>query len=168
VKDTSRTMTETPAPPIRLLADFQARCGSPPDLIATAGERRAWAAAHFTGASYYILHNGDSAGRTRFDARTAARCLTLLRRPIPLWARYAAGVAALIDPALPGAHIAIYSDEPTGPRRAHAIGMAVAGLWQRAAGLPDDEVVLFRIAEQVRRVYVEIDAQPTLYGKARR
>jgi hypothetical protein len=160
-------MNETPAPPIRLLADFQARCGSPPDLIAGAGERRAWAVAHFTGGGFYIVHHGDSTGVTRFDARTARRRLTLLRRPIPIWARYAAGVAALLEQPLPGAHIALYSDEPAGPRRAHALGMAVAGLWQRAHGLPDDEPTLFAIAEQVRRAYVEIDAQPTIYGKAR-
>ncbi len=161
-------MTSPLDPPVRLLAGFDTRCGGEPDLVVGASGRAAWAAARFTGASFYVVHDADSPRRARFDLRGARRGITLYRRPIPAWARYLAGVTALSDlQSLPGAEIVVCSDEPAGPRRDHALGMVAAALWHTINDLPTEEADLFQIAERARREYVEIGARPTIYAGGR-
>lgn len=159
-------MTTQIDPPLRLLVGFQARCdGATPDFVVAATGRAAWAAVRLTGSAHYTLHDADSPRRARFSLASASRHQTLLSRPLPAWARYAAGVTALCGlPLLPGADLVLCADEPLGPRRSHALGMAIAAVWHQVNQMPLEEDALFQLAERARRDYVELAAPPTVYG----
>lgn len=150
-------MFEENNPPVRLLACYQQVLSTEdePDMVVSAPGRAIWAAARFTGTTFFTLIDGDNNRRTRFDVRSARKKETLLRRPLPRWARYAAGVTALIEArSLPGADILYCSDEPNGPRGEHAVGILIAALWHELNDLSMDEDDLLQIAEMVRREYV--------------
>lgn len=150
-------MSEQVNPPIRLLAAFEQFFGSDaPDLVVAAPGRACWAAVRFNGTTHYQVVNGDKQVRVKFDQRSARHKQTLLGRPIPRWARYAAGVTVSIQVRmLPGADVVIISDEPPGIRTEHSVGILMAALWHEVNGETLDEQVLFQIAEQARREYIE-------------
>jgi hypothetical protein len=145
-------------PPVRLLALYQQICSADmPDLVVAVPGRAIWAAVHFTGTTFFKVIDADGARHTRFDVRSSRHKRTLLRRPIPDWARYAAGVTALASVRfLPGAEILVCSDETSGPRRDHSLGMLITALWNEVNDLPTDEDTLFQMAERTRRDYIEL------------
>lgn len=144
-------------PPVRLLVQYQSLCAhDAPDLLVCVPGRDIWAAVRFNGAAFVKLIDADAGRQVRFTIRSAVRRETLLHRPLPRWALYAAGVTALIDlPVLPGAEILVCSDEPGGPRGDHALGMLMAAYWHAVNDLPLEETPLFHLAERARRDYVE-------------
>ncbi|MDX1990878.1 MAG: hypothetical protein SF029_00715 [bacterium] len=149
-------------PPVRLLAAFQQvfPSAAPEHLIPVPG-RELWVAALTNTSREFMLHVPDLNGKTCFNGRSAQRRQTVLRRPLPRWARYPAGVivhlrGSDLEIANPekGAAIVIVGDETVGPRYEHALGIAVAALWHELYGLSYDSKDLLEIVEKAHRDYV--------------
>lgn len=146
-------------PPVRLFLAFQQNF---PDAtlewMAQAPGREMWAAAAVHPGDEITLALADDELRATFSFRSARFKQTVLQRPLPLWARYPAGViVALREAGLEsdGLRVVLAGDEPPGPRHDHAMGMALAALWHDLCGQPYTAESLLEIVEQVRRTYVE-------------
>lgn len=103
------------------------------------------------------LQAPDLHSKVRFSWRSACTRRTVLRRPLPRWARYAAGVVVALREAgldVPGASVVVVGDEVPGPRYDYALGVAVAALWHDMHQRPCDEHALSDIVEKVYREYV--------------
>ncbi|MFW5691021.1 MAG: hypothetical protein ACOCXZ_00860 [Chloroflexota bacterium] len=146
-------------PPLRLLAAFNDLFPrQSPGYIIQATGREMWIAAKSPDASHFRLHVPDLGHETVFDWRGAATKQTLRRRPLPRWARYAAGVIVHlyhqgIDVA--GIDAVIVAAEPPGPRFDFSLGLAFATLWYTINKLEHTEDNLLTVVEQVRREYIE-------------
>jgi galactokinase len=146
-------------PPLRLLSAFSAAYPkTSPDYIIQATGREMWIAATTQGSTAFTLHAPDLGHTTRFDWRSAKGKRTLLKRPLPSWARYPAGVIVHLCAAgmdLPGIDAVAVGMEPPGPRYNFSLGIAFATLWYEihARDYSDDSIKT--IVEQVRREYIE-------------
>jgi galactokinase len=146
-------------PPVRLLAAFQiAYDNAEPEVILQAPGRDLWLAASTAADSTVHVFAPDLGRHTAFSFRSARASRTLLRRPLPTWARYIAGVVVtLYDDGqdVPGLRLVVLGEELPGPRYHHALGVAVAALWHtlRQETVAADTVLEF--VERVRRDYVE-------------
>ena len=146
-------------PPVRLLAAFQiAFDGDEPDVIVQAPGRDLWLAASTTAERTVQIFAPDLGRHTAFSFRSARARKTLLRRPLPAWARYVAGVIVGLyadGRDVPGLRLVALGDELPGPRYHHALGVAVAALlhtlWQQTVA----DNALVEIVERARRDYVE-------------
>jgi galactokinase len=146
-------------PPLRLFIAFQQRYNDPPPYVLQVPGRDMWLAAAPSGNNNYTLVAPDFDATTVFDLRSARAHKTNIRRPLPRWSRYSAGVlVTLADEgalALPGVLAVIAGDEPAGPRYEYALGMAFAALWYAVNGQTCDENCLIRLLTRVQKRYVQ-------------
>ena len=145
-------------PPLRLLAAFQERYPSlTPSYVIQAPGREMWVAASIEQAEAFSIHVLDTGAHTTFNRRTAKVFRTLLKRPLPRWARYPAGVIlALSDAGLDvdGVSAVIVGEESRGPRYDYALGMTIAALVYTVNDQPFDTDDLLEIMDKVRKDYV--------------
>ncbi len=147
-------------PPMRLLLAFQQLCAAPraPDWVIQAPGREMWAAAALHPGHEFTVAAPDLDARVTFSYRSARSHLSVLNRPLPRWARYAAG--ALLDLRAAGLEsggllAVVAGTEPPGPRYEHAVGIAMAALVCDSLGRVCAANDLVELAERVRRDYVE-------------
>jgi hypothetical protein len=149
--------TPTINPPVRLLASFaDVFPNDSAVLVLQAPGRDLWVAAGINGSQRYAVHALELESRTTFTRQSAKQCHTVLRRPLPRWARYAAGVALLLPHIdVPGVTALICGDEPPGPRYDYAVGMVFAALWHSIAEEDYDAAMLIELVDRVQREYVQ-------------
>ena len=147
-------------PPVRLLMAFHQRLPlHDPDLLFQAPDRDLWLAAAYTSGEQTVLTALDLYPdvAVTFTRQSALGRRTVLNRPLPRWARWAAGTLVLLnEPSLPPLTGILAGDEPPGPRYEYTISLLFGALWhewQRIPYLPGD---LTALAERVRREFVEI------------
>ena len=102
----------------------------------------------------YTVYDVETETEATFSRQSAKSKRTVLNRPLPRWARYAAGVILLLDDA-PGVDAVICGDEAAGVRYEHSLGVAFTALMWEMLGLSYDERALVDFTERVRREYVE-------------
>ena len=146
-------------PPLRLLVAFQQ--GWPdhtPDVVFCAPGRSLWLAGRVTTPERWTLHApdvSDTASAT-FTRQSARARQTWLRRPLPRWARFPAGVLlALPDAEAPGLEAVVCGDEPAGPRYEYALMLLFAALLHELADRPYLPGDLSAIADAVLRDYID-------------
>lgn len=153
-------MTIPGDPPVRLLLAFQATFPSMmPEWIVQAPEREMWAAAMIDEQPEFTIIAPDLEARTTFSLRSAKTKTTVMNRPLPRWARYAAGVVVALcdsDMEMSGFQAVVVGAEPTGPRYEYAIGMTVAELCCQMAEEHCLPAHLLELLERVRRDYAEM------------
>jgi galactokinase len=150
-------------PPLRLLTTFAALYPEhdPTPLFAVDG-RDLWVAAAPHGpVETFVLHCVELEAATEFTLRSAKQKRTAQQRPLPRWARYAAGVALATfgAPTAPvmaqGYALVLAGDEPQGPRYEHALGVAIAQLYAVVHNQDYTADALVSLTERIRREYVE-------------
>jgi len=160
-------MLETSHPPLRLyMAYGMIFPDTPLERVFQAPGREMWIAYHLAAperanaAPTYELHSVDAGGDVPvvFTLQSAKTKRAVTKRPLPRWARYAAGALVMLD--LPGMeacgiHGVIGGDEPHGPRYDFAISMLFAALLYDLAGTTVSLARLIEIADRVNRDYVE-------------
>lgn len=145
-------------PPIRLLAAYNSafpEC-APIHILPVPG-REMWVAAAFTDSGRFDVNLVDLGVQTAFTYQSAKVKQTILRRPLPAWARYPAGVIVRLANSgfdITGATLSIAGDEPPGPRYEYAVGLAVVTLYYAHYNLASTSDKLVEMVEQVRRQYV--------------
>lgn len=154
------TLPDAHDPPIRLLMAFHQRLPLlEPDLLFQAPDRDLWLAAAYTPGEQTVLTALDLYPdvSVTFTRQSALGRRTVLNRPLPRWARWAAGTLVLLnDPPLPPLTGILAGDEPPGPRYEYTISLLFGALWyewQRQPYLPGD---LTALTERVRREFVEL------------
>jgi galactokinase len=151
--------THASNPPLRLLVAFQEVFPAlSPDWMVQVPQRDMWLAAVPHQRDEFRVIVPDLQADTTFSLRSAKARRTVLNRPLPIWARYPAGVIVMLchnglDST--GADAIIVGEEPAGPRYHHALGMAVAALLYELHAKPYTAESLMGIVEQVRREYIE-------------
>ncbi|MBC8098632.1 MAG: hypothetical protein H7Y11_04260 [Armatimonadetes bacterium] len=156
-----RLMSLSLNPPLSLLAAYQKVYPTQsPSWIVQAPGRETWIAASLVSESDgYTLTSGNLNAQAKFTRRSALLKRTVTNRPIPSWARYAAGVVVLMSEAgliVPGVMVVSSSEDTSfGPRHDHALGMAFAALWYDLCQQPYTPEQVFDWAEKARRQYVE-------------
>lgn len=145
-------------PPVMLLAAFtDAFPDQVMEWIARAPGREMWVAATRSGTEDFTVVAADIGGKATFNLQSAKTKTTVLRRPLPRWARYPAGVTLLLARNgldVVGLNLAIHGNEPAGPRFDYGVGMAFAALWHDLYELPYTVDTLIDIVDQTRREYV--------------
>ncbi|MDZ4766846.1 MAG: hypothetical protein SGI73_20090 [Chloroflexota bacterium] len=151
-------MTQTPDinPPVRLLATFaDAFPNTTPTLVLPAPGRDLWVAAGLNGSQRYAVRALELDAAAVFSRQSAKRGETVLRRPLPRWARYVSGVVlTLEDIDVPGLDALICGDEPLGPRYEYALGVLFAALWHHIAEAEVSASHLIEIVDRVQREYL--------------
>jgi hypothetical protein len=144
-------------PPLRLLAAFARRFPDrEPSIVLQAPGRDLWTAAVVLGTRQYRIEALDLRARAVFSRQSAKRRETTLRRPLPRWSRYAAGVMLALDNMIdvPGIVALICGDEAPGPRWDYSVGILFAALWHEIAGETARERDLIALVDRVQRDYV--------------
>ncbi|MBN8639947.1 MAG: hypothetical protein J0M07_31835 [Anaerolineae bacterium] len=142
-------------PPIRLLIHYQTLYpDQSPQWIVVPPGRVMWVAAKPGEDERYTVYDVETETEATFSRQSAKSKRTVLNRPLPRWARYAAGVILLLDDA-PGVDAVICGDEAAGVRYEHSLGVAFTALMWEMLGLSYDERSLVDFTERVRREYVE-------------
>lgn len=148
-------------PPVRLLALYQQIYpDAKPDIAFRAPGREMWALANITERGEYAITSSEMAARAVFSRQSAKVKRTVMQRPLPRWARYAAGVVLVLDDAglgVPGLEAVVCADEPPGPRYDYALGILFAALWHDLHRRVITSARLQEITDTVRREYVEVD-----------
>jgi hypothetical protein len=154
----SLTLPPGTNPPLRLLSVFNTvHPGVMPAYIVQASGREMWVAA-VEDAESFTIHAPDLDHRTQFTWRTARRKQTVLRRPLPSWARYPAGVVVNLcqnGMDLDGLSAVVVGGEALGPRYDYSLGVAFATLWHEIHEREYDPDALIAIVERVRTEYIE-------------
>lgn len=150
-------MSETNYPIHLLNAYQQFYTNVIPDWVLKAPDYEVWAAASRLDAPAFNLVNATLGVKTSFSWQTAKVKQTLLKRPLPRWARYPAGVvfhlcADGLDRS--GVYMAVYSTESAPLRAEYGLGMAVATLWYTINGQSFTVDSVRDVVEQVRREYI--------------
>ena len=150
-----------PDPPLRLMVKHEALYPeASPDLLFKAPERDLWLAAHYNDRDTYAclaLEYNDST-MTTFSLQSAKKRQTVLRRPLPRWSRYPAGVIVMLSQIgfeIPPMTAIICGDEPPGPRYEYALGILFAGLCCELNDEPYEVATLTEIVDRVHREYVD-------------
>jgi galactokinase len=145
-------------PPVRLLATFaDAFPNSTPTLVLPAPGRDLWIAAGLNATQRYAVRALELDAGAVFNRQSAKRGETILRRPLPRWARYASGVVLALDTIdVPGVDALICGDEPQGPRYEYALGVAFAALWHAIADIETTPRGLIEIVDRVQRDYIGV------------
>lgn len=142
-------------PPIRLLVHYQSLYpDAPPQWLIAPPGREMWAAARPGEPDRFTVYDVESESQATFSHQSAKSKRTILNRPLPRWARYAAGVILLMAEP-PGVEAVICGDEPAGVRYEHSLGIAFTALMYEMQGIAYDERALLDFIERVRRKYVE-------------
>jgi hypothetical protein len=148
-------------PPIRLLVYFQQLIPEHrPQIVYQAPGRDVWLAAAFNQDVRFSLIAADINPdvETSFTLQTARQMQTTTRRPLPNWARYAAGALVTLSAFdTPGFDGILVADEPPGPRQDYAIALLFAGLIYTLADQPQPTDHLQSVADIVVRDYVGLD-----------
>lgn len=146
---------QTDDPPLRLLAAFFDHFpGQTPECIVQAPNRDMWGMAVLRDIGCFTIVAPDLTDEVRVTVDSARADQTALNRPLPEWARFAAGVLPVLADAgmmLPGGDIALAGEEPAGPRYAYALGIATAAVLCAMVDAPYDSERLTEIVERVRR-----------------
>lgn len=147
-------------PPLRLLAAFQQTYPkfAVPTYVVQPPGREMWVAASLEEADEFTIHAPDFEARTAFNWRSAKSKQTVLKRPLPGWARYPAGViytlcADGLD--VDGFHAIVVGDESKGLRYDYSLGLTFAALLYTIHDKPYTRESLMDIVDRVRRDYVE-------------
>jgi galactokinase len=130
-----------------------------PEWVIQAPAREMWVAAMLEAQPEFTLIVPDLEARTTFSLRSAKNKTTVMNRPLPRWARYAAGTVIALSEAgmeLGGFHAVVIGTEPTGPRYEYAIGLTLAALCCQMADQSCQPEQLLDLLERVRRDYAEI------------
>jgi hypothetical protein len=147
-------------PPLHLIAAFNRHFPqATAQWVIQAPTHDAWIAAA-TGEPdgyTYALACAERPGRALFTRQSARARQTVLRRPLPDWARYPAGVildlgAAGLD--VPSIRAVVLGEETTSPRYEYGLGVAVAALWHTICAQPYTADTLREIVDRVRREYI--------------
>jgi hypothetical protein len=144
--------------PLHLLATFQQFFpAQTPQVFVKSPDHEIWVAAALDDADAFHLASADHQARTTFTWQSAKVRQSILRRPLPAWSRFPAGViwhlcAEGLD--MPGLYAALLSTEAPGPRADYGTAMTVAALWFTLFGQPYTVDGLHEILERVRREYV--------------
>ena len=116
-----------------------------------------WIAAMPADGSEYRVDAIDINAHARFSHRSAKTRQTVLKRPLPGWARYPAGVVSTLGDdglSIPSFHALVLGDEPSGPRYDFGMGVVFAAFCHHLAGAEASEDMLVDVVERVRRDYV--------------
>jgi len=145
--------------PLRLLVQFQQRYpDTEPELVLQAPGRDLWMMAMLNTGGLIALDSVELEARVVFTAHSVRYKQTALHRPLPKWARYAAGVLMSLDDAnLPVSGLAavVGGSEPVGPRYEYTLGVLMAGVISTLNEQTYTHSKLFEIADRARRDYVE-------------
>lgn len=142
-------------PPVRLLAAFFDNFpDQTPSSVLQAPERDMWGMAARRDSGRFTLVVPDLAGDVVMTLESARYGQTALNRPLPGWARFAAGVVVALADAglvLPGADFAVAGEEPAGPRYDYSLALVVAALVYELTSCPYSADQLAEVVERVRR-----------------
>jgi len=130
-----------------------------PDWLVGVPGRDVWIAACTEDGREYTVEAADHEASTRFSHRSAKTVQTVLKRPLPGWARYPAGVVSMLGDsglAIPGFHAIVLGDEPPGPRYDFSVGVVFAAFCHALAGETYTPDTLVDVVEQVRREYLKL------------
>lgn len=146
-------------PPLRLLVAFQqAYPDQPMTWIFRAPGRDMWLAATQASSDLFTIVAADMEGRATFTLQSAKTKRTHQQRPLPLWARYPAGITLqLAQDGLDvmGLNMVVLGGETPGPRYDYAMGIVFAALWHEIYGRPFTTDTLIEIVDRTRREYVD-------------
>jgi galactokinase len=145
-------------PPLRLLMATQQTFGQPqPEWMVQAPGRDMWIAAFLKDGHEFVVHSADADASVRFSHRSAKTGRTVLKRPLPDWVRYPAGVITSLGDAglsVPGFHAVVLGNEPSGPRYNFGLGLVFAAFCYAVSQTNYTEDELVEVVEQVRRDYI--------------
>lgn len=150
-----------PDPPLRLLVKYQELYpDAPPSLIFKTPDRDLWLAARYHSQPEYacLALDYNAVTPVTFSLQSAKQRRTVLKRPLPHWARYPAGIILALSSAgfeIPPFYAVICGDEPPGPRYEYALGMLFAGLCCELNDEPYRTSTLVEIVDRVHREYVD-------------
>ena len=146
--------------PVRLLVQFQERYpDTPPEIVLQAPGRDLYVMATTNDSGRIVLDSVELDARAIFSPHSALYKQTVLRRPLPKWARYAAGVLLICEDLglnLSGLNAVVGGDEPTGPRYDYTLGVLIAALMHHTADQAIPNSRLIELVDKARRDYVEI------------
>jgi hypothetical protein len=147
-------------PPVRLLSAFYAAFpDSDLTWVVNPPGYAVWAAAALNGKVEYTLALPASEGKVTFSLQSARLGHSILKRPLPRWARYPAGALLLLDSTgveTQALNLLLLVDEIPGPRLDYALGIGAAALWHEVAGRAYTPAALIEIVDRVRRDYADI------------
>lgn len=142
-------------PPLRLLAAFFEHFpGQTPEHLLQAPERDMWGMATPRDGGRFTIVAPDLEDEVSVTVESARHGQTAVRRPLPAWAAFPAGILATLAQmglSLPGGDIAVVGEEPAGPRYTYALGLVVAALLYALAGQSYTAEELTGVIEQARR-----------------
>lgn len=127
------------------------------ELVLQPPGRSLWVAVLPREDSAFSVASAEQDGRAAFSYQSAKTYKTVLQRPLPRWARYAAGMLILLrDSGLEfgGFDAVMAGDEGNSGRYEYALGLGFAAACYTLAGKPYSEALLLEYAERVRRDYV--------------
>lgn len=146
-------------PPLRLLSAFHDVFPDiAPEFIVQVDGRDMWVAGVTTSTQEYTIHAPDIEGKVTFTWRTAKSKRTIMKRPLPKWARYPAGVVVELGANgldVDGVTAIVIGDEPDGPRYDYALALTIAALWHELTDTDYTPASLQDVVEKVRREYIE-------------
>jgi galactokinase len=146
--------------PLRLLVAFQqAFPDQSPAWVVRAPGRELWLAAARSDRDLITIFSPEMESRAAFTLQSAKARRTHQQRPLPVWARYPAGVTLMLAQdglEVGGVNMALLSGEPPGPRHDYALGMAVAALWHEINAADFTVDTLIEIVDRARRDYVDV------------
>lgn len=146
------------SPPVLLLAAFHdAFPDQAIEWVIRAPGRDMWIAAARSGDDRFTIAAPDQDGRVTFNLQSAKLKQTVMKRPLPRWARYPAGVTLLLARDgldVVGLNLVFMGGEPSGPRFDYAVGISFAALWHELYGLTISIDQLIDIVDRTRREYV--------------
>lgn len=152
------TLASVSNPPLRLLAAFQqAYPECTPDHILQVPERDMWIAAAINETRRFDITALELKSHAVFTYQSAKLKQTVMRRPLPVWGRYPAGVVMLLSHTgldLTGLTAVVSGDEPQGPRYEYGIGLAAAALYHTLHQRPLTADKLIELIDHVRRDYI--------------
>ncbi len=145
-------------PPVHLLAGFAHFFPDrAPELVVQAPGRSLWGAVARRTDEQYSLASVEWDVRVSFNYQSAKQRRTLMRRPLPHWSRYAAGVLVLlcnsgVDPL--GFDVVFAGDERDSGRYEYAVGVGFGAIHYTLDGRAMSEHALVDLTERVRREYI--------------
>ncbi len=116
-----------------------------------------WIAAMPLDGHEYRVDAVDLDSSAKFSHRSAKTRQTVLKRPLPGWARYPAGVVSTLGDdglSIPVFHALVLGDEPSGPRYDFGMGVVFAAFCYQLAEATYTPDALVDVVERVRRDYV--------------
>jgi hypothetical protein len=144
--------------PLHLLAGFaRFHPDSAPEQVLEVPGRALWAVVIARNDPCFHVASADIGLRTSFSYQTAKQRRTLLRRPLPNWARYTAGMLRYLRDTgmdFPGFDVVLAGDEGSGARYEYALGQGFGMVCYTLAGVECSEAKLRDAADHVRREYV--------------